>query len=69
MSGHYDVKRIRNHMSTPRSSGWTIERVDQAAHIGRADTRREAVLIARLLASWRGTVNVNGKPLAGQRAV
>ena len=35
---------------------WTVTRVDQGAHIGRLDTRREALLVARMLAGWRGTV-------------
>jgi hypothetical protein len=61
----YDVKRIVNHMRTSRSNGWQIVRTDQPAHIGRVDTRREAILIARMLAGWRGSVSVNGKPRFG----
>ena len=53
---HYDVKK--------QGKVWTVTRVDQIAHIGRLDTRREAVAVARMLAGWRGRVTVNGKPLA-----
>jgi hypothetical protein len=61
MCGTYNVRPIRRH-DRARST-WLVERIDQAAHIGRVDTRREAILIARMLAGWRGTVTVNGRPL------
>jgi hypothetical protein len=59
----YDVRKIRNHMTTSRRAGWSVTRVDAPAHIGRVDTRREAIAIARMLAGWRGTVTVNGRRL------
>lgn len=36
---------------------WTVTRLDQPAHIGRVDTRREALLIASMLAGWGGIVS------------
>lgn len=54
-------------MSTPHydiaKSGkvWTVRRVDQTCHIGRLDTRKEALLIARMLAGRRGLVTINGR--------
>jgi hypothetical protein len=48
---HYHVEKSRT-----GAREWTVRRVDQIAHIGRVNTKREAVLIARLLAGPRGVV-------------
>jgi len=50
MSGHYRVEK----------SGklWQVRRIDQPARIGVVRERKEAVAIARMLAGWRGSVDV-----------
>jgi hypothetical protein len=52
MVPHYHVSKA--------GSCWQVSRLDQVAHIGKVNTRREAVQIARMLAGFRGRVTVAG---------
>jgi hypothetical protein len=54
---HYDV------VPHPRLKRWIIMRRDQPCRIGEADSRKQAILIARMLAGWNGRVTVNRKPV------
>jgi hypothetical protein len=48
---HYQVEK-----SPPHARGWTVRRLDQPAHVGRVNSRKEALMIARVLAGWNGVV-------------
>jgi hypothetical protein len=48
---HYQVEK-----SPPHARGWLVRRLDQPAHVGRVNSRKEALMIARILAGWNGVV-------------
>jgi hypothetical protein len=54
-SPHYHVGK--------RGKFWTVGRIDQVAHVGTVNTRKQALQIARLLAGWRGTVTTGKRAL------
>jgi hypothetical protein len=54
---HYHVEKSPHH-----ARGWTVRRLDQPAHSGRVNSRKEALGIARILAGWNGIVTQGKTP-------
>jgi hypothetical protein len=60
MAGHYHVAKS--------GKAWRVTRVDAPCRIGTVDSRKEALLIARMLAGWRGSVTVERSGKAARRS-